>query len=192
MPRALPSLALFAAAAAGGAYVAASPAPAAAQMLKQCVTGMKVVDEAGTVGVITSADGAYCNIRLANGASTMRMYFVLRPAAAANQPANAPLRAGEYDCAVSSGYFSHPNVVPMGRFDIRGGSYRFRPFGKVTQGFAPYTIGGDGSLHWGGRMGGLDIPPSVLVRSYKTPQGFNVVYRVKNGTDADTMSCHPV
>lgn len=171
-------------------FLACGVVPAPAQMLKQCVVGMRVIDEAGAQGVITSADGGFCNVNFDNGKQDMRMFYVLRPASGGNTNAGAALANGEYDCAVSSGAWSNPNVMAMGRMDIQGMTYRFRPYGKVTGGFAPYAIGGDGSLRWGGHMGGLDAAPSRLLDSRKTPQGFNVRYLVRQDALADTMSCH--
>lgn len=167
-------------------------AAAHAQMLKQCVVGMHVIDESQKAGVITSMDGAFCYITFDDGEKASRMFYVLRPASAANTRLDGPLPDGEYDCAIGSGSFSHPNVVPMGRLDIKGSSYRFRPLGHASTGFAPYSVERNGSIHWSGHMGALDAPPSVLVRSTKTPQGFNVVYLVRPGADADTMSCHRI
>ena len=104
----------------------------------------------------------------------------------------APLRDGEYSCVISSGAFSRPNIVVMGRMDIRGQSYRYRPFGKVTQGFAPYSMGGDGTLRWGGRMSGLDAPPSMLIKSYRTPEGFIVQFRANPRAYVENLTCKPV
>lgn len=69
-------------------------------------------------------------------------------------------------------------------------AYRFRPFGNVTQGWAAYAVGPGGTLRWGGKMGGLDIAPSVLIGSKKMPFGkFNIEYRVKPGSLSDSMVC---
>lgn len=174
------------------ASVLTLPAPAQAQMLKSCVVGQRVVDESGATGVIKGADAGFCDVAFDNGKRDTRMFYVLRPASAANQNPATPLANGEYDCAISYGGFSHPNVVQMGRMDIAGKTYRFRPMGKATDGFAGYSVGGDGSLHWAGHMGALDKAPARLLDSRKTPEGFNVRYMPRPGGDADTMSCHHV
>lgn len=164
-------------------------APARAQTLKQCVVGQRVIDGAGATGVITRADGGFCYISFDDGRTASRMFYVLRPASGESSAATARLQDGEYDCAIMRGDSRHLGVVPMGRMDVRGDTYRFRPLGTATGGFASFSADADGTLHWNGRMGALDEPPSVIVRSYRTPEGLNIEYRVKPGTADDIMSC---
>ena len=97
----------------------------------------------------------------------------------------ATLANGEYDCAIPNGM----GVMPMGRMDISGSTYRFRPMGNVTQGYASYSIGSDGTIHWGGKLGEMNTPPSVVMSSNVRTYGFSVYYRSSPGGFAETMSC---
>ena len=117
------------------------------------------------------------------GAALLMAASLLQPAPAQEGMA-APLRAGEYDCGAGAG--------TLGRIDIAGETYRFRPYGKAKDRFAPYQTGGDGSIRWEGHMGALDRAPSALVDSMRTPQGFDIRYRVRPGAPIDTMRCHAV
>ena len=98
----------------------------------------------------------------------------------------AQLASGEYDCsrAVAGG-----GIMPMGKMDIKGGQYRFRSLNTVTDGFTPYSLADDGTLTWGGKMGGLDTPPSVLVWSKKLDWGFRVRFRVSPTDYVEDMDC---
>jgi hypothetical protein len=97
----------------------------------------------------------------------------------------AALAEGSYDCSVAVGM----GIMAMGHMDIRGNTYRFRPYDKVTDGFSSYTMAANGALQWSGPMGGLKETPSVLTESLKTDYGFYVKYRTKPGGWIDTMSC---
>src|ERR1700684_3253871 len=100
--------------------------------------------------------------------------LVVLAAVCASAPASAgPLANGQYDCAIPMGM----GVMPMGRMDISGSTYRFRPMGKVTQGYAAYAVGGDGTIHWAGKLGDMEKPPSVVISSHTRAYGFSVYYR---------------
>jgi hypothetical protein len=91
---------------------------------------------------------------------------------------------GEYDCG--GGY----TYRAMGKVDIRSGQFRFRPYGDVVGGFAPYSIGSSGAIQWGGPFSGLDDPPGRIVASTRETWGFNVKYLVSPGGSINMMSCH--
>ena len=94
------------------------------------------------------------------------------------------LADGEYDCG--GGYtFRH-----MGKVDIKGGQYRYRPFDEVAGGFAPFSVDGSGAIQWGGPFGGLDDPPARIVELRRESFGFNVKYQGSPGGMVNTMSCH--
>lgn len=97
----------------------------------------------------------------------------------------AQLPSGEYDCSQSAS----GGIVAMAKVDIKGSTYRYRPYGEVKQGFAPYTLGADGKLKWGGKMGALDAAPSVLLGSEKMDWGFRVHFRSTPGGYAEDMDC---
>ncbi len=165
-------------------------APASAQSLHSCEIGRRVRDPEGKTGVIVAAEyDPWCVIKLDAGGQIEHPYHVPDPAGPGAAPASAPLPSGEWDCSVSAGTYQHPTIRPMGRLEIRGLQYRFRPFGKVTDGFAPYSVGADGALRWGGHLGGLDRAPSRLVASRKTDSGLNVQFRVSPTAYVETMSC---
>ncbi len=123
--------------------------------------------------------------KLAAALASLMILAVGSAAGAEVATSAAPLAGGEYDCAVPNGM----GVLPLGRMDIRGGSYRFRPLGKVTQGFAAYSVGAGGVLHWSGGVGGLTQTPSVILESAKTTYGFRIKYRASPGGFAESMTC---
>lgn len=93
---------------------------------------------------------------------------------------------GEYDCASSSS----AGIMPMGKMDIDGDTYRFRPFGNVTDGYSDYSVSGT-AISWSGPMGGLTAPPSAIQDSTVTSgTSFNVRYLPRPGGYTETMSCH--
>lgn len=94
------------------------------------------------------------------------------------------LADGEYDCG--GGY----TYRAMGKVDIRNGQFRFRPYGDVVGGFAPYSINASGAIQWGGPFSGLDDPPGRIVASTRESWGFNVKYQATPGGSINTMSCH--
>lgn len=112
------------------------------------------------------------------------------PAKAPISPASAPLPNGTYDCATGTGTYQHPMIRADGQFDIRGLTYRFRPFGNVTNGYAPYTVGADNAIRWGGPVGGFTLPPSQILETKKTDYGFYVSYRTTPGGYVETMTCN--
>lgn len=91
---------------------------------------------------------------------------------------------GEYDCG--GGY----TYRAMGKVDIKNGQFRYRPYGDVVSGFAPYSMDGRGAIRWGGHFGGLDDPPARIVASTREKWGFNVKYQGRPGALVNTMSCH--
>jgi hypothetical protein len=112
--------------------------------------------------------------------------FAFAAVVCASAPAMAgPLANGQYDCAIPMGM----GVMPMGRVDISGSTYRFRPMGNVTQGYAGYSVGGDGTIHWAGKLGDMEKPPSVVISSNVRAYGFSIYYRSSPSGFAETMSC---
>jgi hypothetical protein len=110
------------------------------------------------------------------------------PAAPATAPA-APagpggLADGEYDCG--GGY----PFRAMGKVDIQGATFRYRPLDEAQGGFAPYTVDADGTIHWGGPFPGIDEAPAHVTVSSRQPFGFNVSWVAHDGGMQDTMSCH--
>ena len=103
-----------------------------------------------------------------------------KPAAASG----GGLTDGEYDCG--GGY----TYRAMGKVDIRGDRFRYRPYGEVVGGFAPYAVDARGAIRWGGHFGGLDDPPARIVASTREAWGFNVKYQGSPGALVNTMSCH--
>lgn len=95
----------------------------------------------------------------------------------------AGLANGEYDCGGSYPFRA------MGKVDIQNGRFRYRPFGKVVNSFAPYSVGGDDLIAWGGPFGGLDDAPAQIVKSKREKWGFNVDYRSNPNGMVHTMSC---
>ena len=106
---------------------------------------------------------------------------LLAGAAVANA---AGLVDGEYDCG--GGY----TYRAMGKVDIKGGQFRYRPYDDVVGGFAPYSVDASGAIQWGGHFGGLDDPPARIVDSKVERWGFNVRYQGSPGALINTMSCH--
>ena len=94
------------------------------------------------------------------------------------------LADGEYDCG--GGY----TFRAMGKVDIKGNQFRYRPFDEVVGGFAPFSVDSAGAIHWGGPFGGLDDPPARIVESKRESFGFNVNYQGSPGALINTMSCH--
>ena len=94
------------------------------------------------------------------------------------------LTDGQYDCGGGYTYRS------MGKVDIQGGQFRFRPYDKVVGGFAAYSVDASGAIQWGGPFGGLDDPPARIVTSTRETWGFNVKYQASPGGSINTMSCH--
>ena len=90
---------------------------------------------------------------------------------------------GEYDCG--GGY----TFVAMGKIDIKGDRFRYRPFGKVVRDFAPYSMDANGVITWGGKFGGLDDPPARIVKSTRERWGFNVNFQGNPNALVNTMSC---
>ena len=111
------------------------------------------------------------------------------PGAAATAPA-APaaggggLADGEYDCG--GGY----PFRAMGKVDIQGATFRYRPMDEAHGGFAPYSVDADGTIHWGGPFPGIDEAPAHVTVSSRQPFGFNVSWVASEGGMQDTMSCH--
>jgi hypothetical protein len=105
-------------------------------------------------------------------------------ASAVDAAAAGGLTDGAYDCG--GGYmFRHMGIV-----DIKAGQFRYRPFDEQVGGFAPYSVDASGAIHWGGRFGGLDVPPAEIVDSKQESWGFNVRYQATPGGLVNTMSCH--
>ncbi len=100
-------------------------------------------------------------------------------------PVNAAtLVDGEYDCG--GGY----TYRAMGKVDIRGNQFRYRPFGDVVRPFASYSVDPNGAIRWGGAFGGLDDPPARIVDLKVESWGFNVRYQGNPSGLINTMSCH--
>jgi hypothetical protein len=94
------------------------------------------------------------------------------------------LADGAYDCG--GGYsFAH-----LGKVDIKGDQFRYRPNDEVAGGFAPYSVDANGMVHWGGPFGVFDDPPSRIVDSTREKFGFNLRYEASPGGSVNTMSCH--
>ncbi len=107
-----------------------------------------------------------------------------KAAAAKAAPAGAGgLASGEYDCG--GGY----TYRAMGKVDVQGGRYRYRPYGDVVSGFQAFSVAG-GKIAWSGKFGGLDDPPAQIVESTIEPFGFNVKYKGNPNGLINTMSCH--
>ena len=104
-------------------------------------------------------------------------------AAAAGKAGSARLPAGEYDCG--GGY----PFRAMGKVDIKGSEYRYRPYEDVVSGFKSYSVDENGAIHWSGRFGGLDDPPAQIDMTTKESFGFRVSYRSKPGGSVDQMDC---
>ena len=94
------------------------------------------------------------------------------------------LADGEYDCG--GGY----TYRAMGKVDIQGSRFRYRPYGDVVNGFAPFSMDASGAIQWGGPFGGLDEAPARIVKSTREPFGFNVMYQGNPTALVNTMSCH--
>ena len=106
-----------------------------------------------------------------------------KAAPAAPGPAGGRLADGEYDCG--GGY----TYRAMGKVDIRGGTYRYRPYDEVVGGFQPYAVNGR-AIVFAGKFGGLDDPPAKIASVTVEPFGFNVNYQGSPGALINTMSCH--
>ena len=119
--------------------------------------------------------------RMLNGGETQSATVAIpqNPAPAAG----GGLADGEYDCG--GGY----TFRAMGKVDIQGGKFRFRPSGDVLSGFAPYSVDGSGHITWGGHFGILDDAPASIIASTKENWGFNVQYQGTQGGNINTMSC---
>jgi hypothetical protein len=98
--------------------------------------------------------------------------------------ATGALPDGVYDCG--GGY----RPVHMGKVDIKGDQFRYRPYDKVGGDFAPYSAEPNGAIHWAGHFGALDDPPARIVESTREAWGFNVKYQGSPGGLTNTMSCH--
>lgn len=94
------------------------------------------------------------------------------------------LADGEYDCG--GGY----TYRAMGKVDIQGNRFRYRPYGDVVNGFAPFSVDASGAIQWGGPFGGLDEAPAQIVASKREAFGFNVMYKGNPTALVNTMSCH--
>jgi hypothetical protein len=105
-------------------------------------------------------------------------------ACAATPAAAGGLSDGEYDCG--GGY----TYRAMGKVDIKGDQYRFRPLDASGGAFAPYTVDANGAIHWGGHFPGLDDPPARITESKREAWGFNVMYQGSPDALVNTMSCH--
>ena len=94
------------------------------------------------------------------------------------------LADGEYDCG--GGYtYRH-----MGKVDIKGSQFRYRPYDEPVGAFTSYSVDASGAIHWDGQFGGLDDPPARIVDSKRENWGFNVRYQGTPGGPINTMSCH--
>lgn len=125
-------------------------------------------------------------VRKTGTASTAKVVFLVVAFVGSLHPAHAGggLADGEYDCG--GGY----TYRAMGKVDIKGDSFRYRPFEEVANGFAPYSVDVDGAIQWGGPFGGLDEPPARIVKSTRETFGFNVQYQGNPNGLVQTMSCH--
>ena len=103
---------------------------------------------------------------------------------ASGAQAGGGLADGEYDCG--GGY----TYRAMGKVDIKGDQFRYRPYGDPVGGFAPFSVDPDGKIHWGGHFGGLDDPPARITEATRETFGFNVKYQGSPGALVNTMSCH--
>ena len=63
-------------------------------------------------------------------------------ASAFGASASGALQDGEYDCG--GGY----SFVHMGKVDIKGDQFRYRPSDQVVGGFAPYSADPNGAIRW--------------------------------------------
>ena len=106
---------------------------------------------------------------------------LLAAAAAPAAAGTGGLADGEYDCG--GGY----TYRAMGKVDIQGATYRYRPYDEVVNGFQAYSVT-DGHIQWSGQFGGLDDPPARIVDSTVEPFGFNVQYQGEPGALINTMS----
>ena len=133
----------------------------------------------GLAGLAILAAGCGRSAPTAGGASSA----TTAGADASAQAGSGGLTDGVYDCG--GGY----TFRAMGNIDIKGGQFRYRPYGDVVDGYHPYSVDG-GNIQWGGKMGGLDEPPAAVVSSNKIPTGFNVNYKGNPNGIIDTMSCN--
>jgi hypothetical protein len=165
-----------------------------ADSLHSCEIGRHVRVPAGQTGVVTAAEyDQWCVVTLDSGAKEEHTYTTLDGIGGQRSTTATALANGEWDCSVSAGTFQHPTVRAMGRLDVRGLQYRFRPFGNATDGFAPYAVGTGGSLRWGGYVGGLNRSPSRIVESRKNADGgISVKFRVSPTAYVETMTCRRV
>jgi len=123
--------------------------------------------------------------RTATAAAAITFLAVALTGIAYDRPAMAAggLADGEYDCGGSNPFRA------MGKVDIQNGRFRYRPFGKVINGYAPYSVGADNKITWGGPFGGLDTAPAQIVMSKREKWGFNVDYKGNPNGLTYTMSC---
>ncbi len=100
------------------------------------------------------------------------------------EAATSALADGEYDCGGGYSFFH------MGKVDIKGDQFRYRPNDQAVGGFASYSVDARGAIHWDGRFAGLDDPPARIVDSTRQSFGFNVRFQASPGGLINTMSCH--
>ena len=106
---------------------------------------------------------------------------------AAADPAPAHARGGGglpdgvYDC----GDGEHV----LGKVDIQGATFRYRPLDATGGVFSPYSVNTSGQIHWGGAFPGIDDPPARVTTSTRIATGFKVNFKAAPAGDEATVNC---
>jgi hypothetical protein len=100
---------------------------------------------------------------------------------AASRGGGGGLPDGVYDCS--------EGAQALGKVDIQGATFRFRPADVPGGVFAPYSVNAAGQIHWGGAFRVIEDPPARLTTSTRLATGFNVgIQATPEGAEA-TMVC---
>jgi hypothetical protein len=107
---------------------------------------------------------------------------VAGPGGAPGAPPPA-LADGEYDCS--------DGLHALGKVDIKGPTFRYRPLGAFSGSFAPYQVDAAGAIQWGAPFAGLnDTPPEMITQSSVEPWGFTAMFLASPGAlTQTTMIC---
>ncbi|HEX3920624.1 MAG TPA: hypothetical protein VHW60_25060 [Caulobacteraceae bacterium] len=103
------------------------------------------------------------------------------PAAPAPPSGGGGLPDGVYNCG--------DGARVLGKVDIQGATFRYRPQDATGGIFAPYAVTASGQIHWGGPFPGLEAPPGRVTTSTREATGFNVSYQPTPESAEQTMSC---
>jgi hypothetical protein len=94
----------------------------------------------------------------------------------------ATLPSGEYDCS--------DGKQAMGKVEIKGAAFAYRPLGAFSAAFAPYQIDAAGHIQWGAALAGInDTPPEMIAQSTVEPWGFTVAFQASPTSPVQTMIC---